>query len=132
MKELLLFSALGVFIFISSSQTATGVNWVKMYDTKKGTYYIDTDSPAKIKKNNVEFWGKYVHHNKYEISYSTVYNEIDCKEKKKRVLKITNYYSNGQSRTFKIPFEWEFVNPDTNGDIELKMICLQLGLLIRR
>jgi hypothetical protein len=123
MKKLIFIIALGIFTLIISSQTAIGVNWVKIIETKQGTNYIDSDSIIKTKKGIVRYWMTKKYLNEDKTDYVMYYSETYCQERRFRFLQLTMYLKDGTPSTDSIPTEWKFINPDSNFELVYEFVC---------
>lgn len=60
-----------------------------------------------------------------KLSYSHFLSEIDCKKQRISILSIIHYDTDGNSlysHSDDKP-EWEYIDPDSNGEIFLKKVC---------
>ncbi|MHA2053271.1 MAG: surface-adhesin E family protein [Candidatus Hodarchaeales archaeon] len=123
MKNQIFIIALGVFIFISISQTAIGANWVKIHEDERSKLYVNLDNIIRTKKDTVKYWEKKVEKNIKEITHALYFLETDCKEIKERILQGTLYSKDGSTKTFAIPSEWYSYMPDTSSEDRYKIVC---------
>jgi hypothetical protein len=126
MKKLLFTFTLGIFTGIFSSQTAIGLNWVKIEEDNKSILYIYLDSITKTKEGTIRYWEKKSEKNIKEATRAFYLLETDCEEKKERMLQITLFYEDVSTETFSTSSEWYYYIPDTFSEDRYKLICSEL------
>lgn len=135
MKKILnVLLVVSLFIFVRS--TVEGAEWKVLIDNKKADVliYYDSDS-IDYSKNNVRVWIKWVYKNHEFKDRENQLFELDCQEKRFRVLEEIIYLKEGWSsekddknerlRKRTSPSDWQFIEPDTVGMVMHKQFCHQ-------
>ncbi len=94
-----------------------------MQNNEGDNYYVDLDSIKQTTSNNYRILQKV--EPKASSSYSYVISklEMDCKEKKIRLLKVTSYDSKDQGRIIKKNNKWKTVSPEDIDELLLELVC---------
>jgi hypothetical protein len=99
--------------------------------------YYDAQSITRTSQNIVEVWTrwnftergitecvKYLGKEYENVSYLLLLEEINCAEKKMRLLSVSYYDNNGVTITSNdSPQEWRFINPDSLNESLHKKVC---------
>ena len=137
----LLLVKLGVIFFIFTIfgyVKVWGADWRSYGESSIGVYYYDADGITRPSKNIVRVWEKVVYSAKgvkkhveesgkrYEnLSHSLNLWEVDCVEKKERILQTTEYLKDGTvlSSTQSQKTPWSFVSPTSIGEALYEAVC---------
>lgn len=123
---------MSLFIFVRS--TVEAAEWKVLIDNKKADVmiYYDSDS-IDYSKNNVRVWIKWVYKNHEFKDRENQLFELDCQEKRFRVLEEIIYLKEGWSsekddknerlRKRTSPSDWQFIEPDTVGMVMHEQFC---------
>jgi len=109
-----------IAVLMLVSSLAEGANWVKLGSDEKQVDYFDADTISR-NGNIVKFWNKleYVKDTKYK--YFISYIELDCSDKKFRLLQETAYLLNGQIVDNPHKKTWQNIIPGSGGESFLVM-----------
>jgi len=136
-KSRIIFAIIGLIIF-SFCVEGWGADWRLYFSGDYGDHYYDTESITHPSKNILRVWEKWVFTEqgviqmvtevgeKYKtLSFQIVLSEVDCAEKKFRGLSINSYSKDGgvlYTKDFQ-DLNWNFIVPESNGDILYKILC---------
>ena len=140
-------SFLGKFVSISVlllgivvSADAWGENWKALKSDDSGSSYYDLDSRTLISQGVIRVWEQYVYTAesvtrkmmKYGSKYEGLKNsmtlwEIDCAEKKARLVSTADYSHDGRvvskTKDGAEPWPWDSYPPGSLGDRLIQAIC---------
>jgi hypothetical protein len=124
-------------LLILGNAEVWGADW-KPYDHSRNYWgYYDAQSITRPSENVVRVWVKHVYTEEgvmdmvgsfgkiYEnLSYSLILNEINCVEKKYRILSAYAKDNKGKViHSSNDPTSWDFLPPDSMGDRLSKEVC---------
>ena len=114
-----------------------GADW-KFYNSNQWYLgYYDAQSITRPSKNIVRVWVKWDCTEKgvlenvkrlgkqwENLSHIKLLKEIDCVEKKERILSSTDYNNKGEMiHSSSSPSEWDFITPESVGEALYKEVC---------
>jgi hypothetical protein len=133
-RQKILIALLVVSLFIFGNSKVEGADWKLLVDNKNADVIVfyDSDSLASS-ENSVRVWIKLVYKTHEFKDYEKQLFELNCKEKRFRVLEEIIYLKEGWSsekdeknerlQKRSLPSNWQFVEPDTVGMVMHKKFC---------
>lgn len=115
---------LAFLMLFGLSSVSEGTNWEYFMQNDKGdNYYIDLDSIKYSSSDIVRILKKIEPEN--SSAYSAMISEIemDCKDKKIRLLKETLYSKTGEAQTVQKNEKWQSVNTEDIDELLLELVC---------
>ena len=115
-------------ILLFLSIIAESADWIPVAESKSYVFFVDKESI--VSSNVVRAWTKTLYkkpeQNRSKLgTYYLLLYECDCREKRKRILQFSMYFTDGTSESFNYPdAKWNYVEPDTVVEIIYKYLCL--------
>ena len=133
-RQKILIALLVVSLLIFGNSKVGGAEWKLLVDNKKADVIVFYDSDSLTSsENSVRVWIKWVYKNHEFKDYEKQLFELNCKEKRFRVLEEIIYLKEGWSsekdeknerlQKRPLPSNWQFVEPDTVGMVMHKKFC---------
>jgi hypothetical protein len=105
------------------SSLAEGANWARVAESENGNVnFIDVDSMQR-EGASVRYLRKMILLNDIEVKEAVAYEEVDCSEKKFRILRGTNYLHNGNPVSSTTIKEWTYITPDSVIEVFYEFVC---------
>ena len=128
---------LGLFILLVPFYAESwGSDWQEYGKTRHATHYYDAENIVQVSKNTlrvwekksyspegVESWVKDVDEKFQELDYSILLCEINCVERKMKVLQSTEYRKNSSVIHFSREIQWQHIIPESIGEWFLNGVC---------
>lgn len=115
------------FVLAAFASLSFAASWVSLGKTKKRSeHFYDNDSIVKKENNITRVWVKfkYPSDDPDNVDNQTVYEEIDCTQKKFRFLQINTYYvGKDDPSVISDPTDWDNIVPDTMTMKVLDAVC---------
>ena len=94
-----------------------------MENNKGDNYYVDLDSIKYTSADIVRMLQKVEPKDSSRYAYMISQQEINCKEKKIRMLKVTSYDKKGKGRISQKNDKWQDVRPEDIDELLLELVC---------
>ena len=131
---------LGLFILLVPFHAESwGADWRQFAVTNDDSvYYYDTESIRQVSKDTLRIWQKWDYSPKevegyvkkfgeeyLGLEHSIILQEIDCLERKFKVLSVTDYRSDDSiiQSLGEEGFEWRYIAPESVAEGLLKAVC---------
>ncbi len=128
----------GIGMIWFCSAEGWGADWRLYARSADGTEYYDTDNMTRPSKDVIRVWEKMIYSEKgvqgqveslgekfRKSAYRMTLNELNCAEKKVRVLSISEYSTDGEvlfSSDYQEP-KWQFIVPESLAELLSKGVC---------
>jgi hypothetical protein len=129
LRKILLIAFLAMCIPFFLSIIAESADWIPVAESKSYVFFVDKESIKFVSSNVVGAWTKTLYkkpeRNRSKLgNYYLLLYECDCREKRKRILQSSIYYTDGTSESFNSPDDkWNCIEPDTVVEIIYKYVC---------
>jgi hypothetical protein len=114
---------LAIMVVLLASSVSSGADWRFLSESDSSVLYYDAQSITHPSKNMFRVWIK--HEGRVEKwSFMKTLREIDCLEKKYRILSSALYNEKGEETgSSESPSKWRFITPGESSEIVYKMVC---------
>lgn len=118
--------------FTFSNIEVWGAEWKYVDSTEYSIWFYDAESIIRLPKNIVRVWVKMTYTDKvpkgpgikYQEYRSLSLHELDCQEKKVRILSYCTFYEDGTVRVQEYDdTKWSYIIPDTVDMNLYKSVC---------
>ncbi len=118
-------AAILIFIcLILTPCVSQGADWLYYIQNSKGDkYYIDIDSIKRVSPDNVRVDRKIEPFASSTFSHVVSHVELDCKERRIKLLTKDTYYKNGEIRTTQGDDSWQQGKPEDMDESLLELVC---------
>ena len=140
MKSLFKVAVILIELLMFGYAEVWGANWKSCGITDLYFCFYDTQSLTRPSKNIVRVWVRWMYTEKgrldeqralakdgylKSVDYSEILHELNCSERKYRVLSLNYYdFSGGSIAEFaRSSSTWEFINPESMIEILYKEVC---------
>lgn len=114
---------LAIMVALLASSVSSGADWRFLSESGESILYYDAQSITHPSKNLVRVWVKYEGRVE-KWTYMKTLREIDCLEKKYRIVSSALYNEEGkETGSSESPSKWRFITPGGSSEILHKMVC---------
>ena len=108
---------------ILSHGAAWGAEWIKLTETSSCIEFVDRSSIAYRPEGTVRVWLKFQYNATRKYEYDMALWEIDCNERRVRVVSWNTYSYEGSSTRDPISTGWTYPPPESRGMFMTEILC---------